>query len=389
MPFRRRPPFSELLESLTIPSDWSRMTAWAPELAALSMCPQDPEHHSEGDVATHTRMVLAALEDDDLYAAADAETRRLLTCVAALHDVGKPATTRRDVEGRWRAPGHARIGARVARRILWEAGAPPLWREAVASMVAAHMRPFHLIDQKDPRRAAIDVAEALRGPATARLLIAQATADAAGRRCGETAELADRVALASAIFDEYGVADGPWPFSTARSRARFFASSVRDPHYADIAPPRAAVTLLSGLPGVGKDHWIDRGGAGLPVISLDAVRSRLGARATGGQGAVIQAAVAEAKTHLRAGRPFIWNATNLTRALRAKPLALFRDYGAAVEIVYLETDVATLRARNSGRAAAVPEAALDKLVDRVEPPDGREAEHVRWVIDGDEIRIAG
>ena len=66
---------------------------------------------------------------------------------------------------------------------------------------------------------------------------------------------------------------------------------------------------------------------------------------------MIQAAYEEARLHLRAGRDFVWNATNLTATLRAKPIRLFRDYGAAVEIIYLETGPDRLRRQNRSQAA--------------------------------------
>lgn len=389
MPFRARPPFAAFEDAAAAPPDWSALCALVPELSALEACPQDPEHHGEGDVAAHTRMVLAALQSGAAWAEAGEAERTLLFWTAALHDIGKPATTRREGDGRLRAPGHARLGARMARRIFWEVGAPPIWREAVARLIGAHMRPFHLIDAADPRRAAIEIAEGLAGAADARRLLVQAAADAAGRLCHDAGALADRTALAGAVFEEHGLLERPWPFANGASRAAYFAREGRDPFYADIAPRRARATLLSGLPGVGKDRWIAEHGAGRPVVSLDAIRRRVGARPTGAQGAVVAAAVLEAKGHLRAGRPFIWNATNLTRALRAAPLALFRDYAAAVEIVYLEAGPAVLRAQNAGREAAIPEKALDKLADKVEPPDGREADLVRWILNGELRTIAG
>ena len=180
MPFLRRPAFSEfrVAAAAADTTDWTRLCALAPDLAALEDCAQDPEHHEEGDVAVHTRMVLEALVQGAGWTAADSELRSILFWTAALHDIGKPRTSRTDLDGRIRAPGHAAAGARMARRLFWEAGAPVLWREAVCSLIAAHMRPFHLIEQSDPRRAAIDIAESLIGGARAEALLTQAAADA-------------------------------------------------------------------------------------------------------------------------------------------------------------------------------------------------------------------
>ncbi|MEM9725085.1 MAG: AAA family ATPase [Pseudomonadota bacterium] len=396
----RAAPFSAFLDAARGGAAWDALVVLAPDLAALASCPQEPEHHREGDVAAHTRLVLQEMaaggrsggDEPRLGPMFGPELdHALLFWAAALHDLGKPATTTRSVDGRWTAPGHARRGAAMARRLFWEAGAPPLWREALARLIALHMRPFHLIDQADPRRAAIEIAEALAGCAPPAALIRLAMADARGRRSADPDALSERVALAAACLEEHGLSQGRWPFPTPESRAAFFAKPARDPHFAAPPPEGSAVTLLSGLPGAGKDSWIagQRQGDGRerPVVSLDAIRARLGAPPTGAQGAVIQAAVEEAKDHLRAGRPFIWNATNLTRSLRARPLALFRDYRAAVEIVYLETSPQELFARNARREAGPPKSALSRLADRMEPPDGREAARVRWIIDGVETVI--
>ena len=41
--------------------DWGKIWPLWPELTTLDLCPQDPIHHAEGDVGTHTRMVVEAL----------------------------------------------------------------------------------------------------------------------------------------------------------------------------------------------------------------------------------------------------------------------------------------------------------------------------------------
>ena len=77
-----------------------------PEIAAMKGVGQPPEFHPEGDVWTHTLMMLDGL---------DHPTPSLAMGVL-LHDVGKPATFR--VADRIRFDGHVEVGVQVARDIL-------------------------------------------------------------------------------------------------------------------------------------------------------------------------------------------------------------------------------------------------------------------------------
>ena len=93
------------------------------------------------------------------------------------------------------------------------------------------------------------------------------------------------------------------------------------------------MTVLSGLPGVGKDHWVAANRPDTPVVSLDALRTELGISPAGDQRAVAAAAYAAAREQLRAGRSFIWNATNISRQQRDLCIGLAADYRARIEIV--------------------------------------------------------
>jgi len=116
------------------------------------------------------------------------------------------------------------------------------------------------------------------------------------------------------------------------------------------------------------------------MVSLDIIRAELGAPATGNQGQVLQAARERAREYLRAGQDFVWNGTNISRNLRAKPLSLFRDYNARTEIVYIETGPDTLFSQNGNRDDVVPMAAMEKLIRKLEPPQDWEAHEVIRVI---------
>src|SRR5262249_5564405 len=139
------------------------------------------------------------------------------------------------------------------------------------------------------------------------------------------------------------------------------------------------VVLLSGLPGVGKDTWLRAHRPDWPHLSLDAIRRELRVPPEADQGAVAQEAKARARELLRHRQPFIWNATNITRALRAQLTALFSAYRARVTIVYLDAPRDVLLARNRVRCHPVPEAVIDRLARRLEIPDPTEAHTVEWV----------
>jgi UTP:GlnB (protein PII) uridylyltransferase len=158
--------------------DWEALLAEHAFLQALAGCPQDPEHHAEGDVAIHTRMVCQELLAMPAYAALPEQERAVLLTAAILHDVAKPCCTVEE-QGRIRAPHHAPRGAIMARAILWRMGVPFALREQVSALVQHHQAPFYCIDQPDPRRTAITISETTR----CRLLALLAEADARGRIC--------------------------------------------------------------------------------------------------------------------------------------------------------------------------------------------------------------
>jgi predicted kinase len=95
---------------------------------------------------------------------------------------------------------------------------------------------------------------------------------------------------------------------------------------------------------------------------------------------IVACAREDAREHLRAGRSFVWNATNLSKRIRAQCIRLCAGYGARVRIVYVEVPEPTLRAQNRARPRPVPDAVLDALLDRWEVPDTTEAHDVVYAV---------
>jgi predicted kinase len=351
---------------------WEELDRRYPWVRALADCPQDPRHHAEGNVWIHTRMVCEALVALPAWRALPEEERAVVFAAALLHDVAKPERTRTETDGAIRAPGHSRRGSVVARQILWRLAVPFDWREQVCALVRFHQVPYFLIDEADAQHRVCEISQSARCD----LLALVAEADVRGRVCADQRRLLDNVALFVEYCREQGCLRQPRSFPSDHARFVYFHRPRRHPDAPVHDDCRTAVVLLSGLPGVGKDEHVRRHFAGWPTVSLDALRGALDVDPGDAQGEVIQAARARARELLREGRPFVWNATNLSRLVRRECIRLCASYGARIRIVYLEVPPDVLLEQNRRRPAAVPQAVIEQLLDRWEVPDLTEAHEV-------------
>ncbi len=368
--------------SLGAAIEWPLVEQACPWLRGMAGTPQDPRHHAEGDVLTHTRMVAESLVSMERWGSLPREARARLFVAALLHDVGKPGTTRPTVDGGWESPGHARSGEGITRRLLRThegIGAPLMYadRERIAALVRLHGLPIWFMNRHDLRRTLIR--SSLRVSMDELAILAEA--DACGRNCQTSRELLDCIGLFRAECESIGCGSGPFPFANDHARVLYCRELLVDPHHAAFDGTWGEVVVLSGLPGAGKDRWVAVSAAGRPVVSLDTIRAGAGIRPDDEQGQVIAAAKEQARGFLRKRQSFIWNATNVTRRLRDPLIQLILDYGARIRIVYLEAPIERLLARNRTRSEPVPEAVIRSLADKLEPPDVTEAHVVEWLVD--------
>src|SRR6202022_2587276 len=108
-----------------------------PEVAAMKGVAQPPEFHPEGDVWTHTLMMLEGLR---------APTPALALGVL-LHDVGKPGTFR--VADRIRFDGHVELGERIAREILNRLRFSNAEIDQAIALITNHMRFSHVHQMRE------------------------------------------------------------------------------------------------------------------------------------------------------------------------------------------------------------------------------------------------
>ncbi len=177
-----------------------------PELEALVGCPQDPEHHPEGDVWTHTRLVVD--EARDVVGDLGRAHRTTVMLAALCHDLGKPATTK-VVDGHIRQLAHDRAGLEPTRTLLDRLHVHTIdgfhARYQILALVDEHLVPSHFY--KDRGHVTDGAFRRLARRVHCGLLARVSRADLLGRTG------AARQALAAEWFAirirELGLEDGP------------------------------------------------------------------------------------------------------------------------------------------------------------------------------------
>jgi len=121
-----------------------------PEMTALVGCEQEPEWHPEGDVWTHTLLVI-----DEAHRRLDGLPRAARIAImlgAVCHDLGKPATTA-FLDGRIRSLGHEDAGVAPATALLDRLRVQSIdgvdVRAQVLGLTAHHLKPGAWFKAKD------------------------------------------------------------------------------------------------------------------------------------------------------------------------------------------------------------------------------------------------
>lgn len=374
--------YADMTKVVPAPGDaitWHVVLDLLPQVAALGVVPQDPVHHAEGDVLTHTKMVCEALVSLADYQEADAERRFVLFFGALLHDIAKASCTVTELDGRIASPGHSKRGAVDARILLWRAGVPFSVRERICGIITHHQVPFFAIRGNRNGDSPEYIVRKLSWEVPLIELAAVAEADMRGRICQDAQSVLDDIELFREMAREENCLHSGFSFPDAHTRLTYFRrNGAIAPDYPFFQEPGSQVIVLSGLPASGKDTWVAANGQGLPVISFDDAREELGLKHGVNAGAAVHLAIDRAKELLRKRTPFIWNATHLSRQMRQKTLDLLYAYDAEVQMVYLEAPEAVIMQRNTKRDSTLTNAAIEKMLCRWEVPLATEVHELRY-----------
>ncbi len=369
--------------------EWERLAilGLAPLFSEMAATRQNPLYHAEGDVMTHTRLVVEELVASEEYLSASFKERAVLFLGALFHDAGKIKATK-EVEGVLVSPYHTQKSAYITREMLWRefdlAGTREYQelREAIVFLVRYHSFPPYAIKAEDGERRALRIAA--NGELTPlfnmKMLYLLARADAKGRRGDGAEDMWERVELFRLMMSELACLDAPYSFASPYSERAYFREKTAHPAQELYCDTWGEILMMSGLPGTGKDTWLSQNAPDLPMVSLDEWRKKLHISPRDPQAPVVAAAQEEAREYLRRKQPFVWNATGLSKQIRWKQIELFEQYNAGVRILFLETDWETERLRNEARReeAVVPAPTIEKMLRHLEVPERYESERVEW-----------
>lgn len=342
--------------------------------------PQDVLWHAEGDVFVHTKMVAEALVEHPDFKTLPEQDQHILFATAMLHDVEKRSTTdSEEIDGVMRitSKGHAKKGETTSRIILYKDIPTPFEiREKICKLVRYHGLPIWAIDKEDPHKSVITASLMV----DTKMLALFAKADVLGRISNDAQEMMDRIELFEGLCMENDCHGQPRIFKSNLGRRYYFQREEAYPDYEPFDEKNFTAYVMCAIPGSGKDTFIKNNLSDIPMVSIDDIRrvNKVKRGDSKGEGRAIQEAKDLAKTYLRAKQNFVWNATNITKEMRSKLISDFEDYGAKVEVIYVEVPYKELIKQNNNREYKVPEDAISRLIKGLEMPDVTECNDVQY-----------
>ena len=119
--------------------DLGLMAVFMPEVVAMDGVPQPPQFHPEGDVLTHTLIMLGLMHNPSVE----------LAMGILLHDVGKPPTFQ--VRDRIRFHNHTKVGREMAEEICRRLRFSSEQTKHIAALVADHHKFMHVQEMRPSR----------------------------------------------------------------------------------------------------------------------------------------------------------------------------------------------------------------------------------------------
>lgn len=362
--------------------DWKDIESAFPEwVKSMSNTPQDEFYHSEGDVWTHTKMVVEELLSSLEFSKLSLEDKEIMFWSCLFHDISKPSVTQLNPDtNKITSAGHSLRGMQDARLLMWRAGFDSYIREQVARIIQHHQKPFVWIKKAQD----FQIRQISQSVKMSNLIL-MAKSDGLGRRTKNKQDYLDiqtNVSLFKEACLDNDCLHKPWDYDFENLEARrIYWDSMGESHESREVfwTPGSEVIFFFGLPASGKDYWISQHGEGKTVLSYDDMKKELGVKQKMNDGFTAQMIKEKAKELLRKKEPFIWNATHLSPMIRYKNLKLLKEYGATVRIICFENESEKLLlSRNETRDTSLQSDKIIKMAYNWDIPSPENGHELLW-----------
>jgi predicted kinase len=369
-----------------LPIPWDKLEKEFDWFRDMKGVPQDKIWHAEGDVFVHTKMVAEALVAHPDFQSLNEQDKHIMFATAMFHDIEKRSTTdEEEIEENGvkrmaiTSRSHAKRGEKTARVIMYkDIPTPFLIREHICRLVRHHGLPIWAIEKDNPAKDVIGASLFLN----TKMLALFAKADILGRISNDSDDMLMRVELFEELCKEndcFGIAR---EFASDLGRRYYFQKEEAHPDYEPFDEKNFTAYVMCAVPGSGKDTFIKNNLSDIPMVSIDALRRERKVKRgdTKAEGHIYQDIKEMCKVHMRVRQNFVFNATNITKDMRGKVIKEFEEYGAKVEVIYIEVPYKTLLSQNHNRDYKVPEDAVNNMIGALDIPDITECYRVKYHI---------
>ncbi|SET23384.1 HD domain-containing protein [Thorsellia anophelis] len=329
----------DILNAIPKPNTAPKWEYWVetyPELKACKHTDQDPIYHGEGDVWTHTQMVVSSMIKSQYYKRSSNINRAILFLSALLHDIAKPITTTIDPKThRIGHPNHSPIGAIMVRILLSQQDFPFNIREEICNLIHNHQKPFYLMLQKHP----LHTLYKLSWEVSLSNLIALARADIKGRINEDNPINLKRLKKLQTFIQQSNCYHQPAYFNNSLSRRIFAYTKTGLLSDIDIPNNTLRVTLILKL--------ADKSSIVTQIKSNDINNviestSFQNLRQDPNASIVINSMYTKAEQFIKLNQNFTWIVNDLSKLTRHKIITWLYKFNVHISVIYVEPNKDTL-----------------------------------------------
>lgn len=358
-----------LIDPVGCTVNWDNI--WAiPEFEILKDTHQNQMWHKEDTVMRHTLAATNAM-CDFAREIPNINKRTVMIASALFHDIGKGVTTKWDeAKGAWISPNHSNVGEKITRSLLWDEDMKT--REDICSLIRNHMKVFYVYEKSNFIR---EIAKITEDCDMEDLLLLK-KCDCIGSIPSVKEDWEEKIrrfrndAISSSCTCGYNANDGYTKY-IHYNYCDDDTTQTTDDH------GKFTIYIMVGLPGSGKDTYIEKNFEDIPVVCRDDIRIAMGIRGEKPMGDKAQERqVTEIQNamiikYAQEGQSFVVNNTNLRLSYRNNIKNITRQYKPQIVMVYIEAP--TFQDNIERRKGMISPSVIEKMRNNFDFPRRYEA----------------